>query len=389
MRRFGLHVVGILSLALAACGGGDTSSDGADGAPAHVIPPGARPPPADTGNGSGTAASLDCGGHGCGVKQIALGIIAACALLEDTTVACYGGGIVGTLGRGDRPEVDPVPKRVPDLKNVTKIYGGGYSMCATLADGTVTCWGPDQSASPYGARPGDRFVVEGLTGAADIAVATSHTCALSPGGDVHCFGSNYFGELGDGSIVNAKKPVKAAVSGVKSIATGAEVSCAVLAGGSVSCWGLNDQGQLGQGDADKLIHPAPVAVRSLSGPAKSIAASSVTGAVCAALEDGSTQCWGEKIAGAPPAGAARVAVGWSHACSLDDAGAVSCWGASSKGQLGTGNTLRGAIGLTTGGNSSCAVLAGGSFACWGDDSRGQLGSGRAGPARAMPASQHF
>ena len=106
-------------------------------------------------------ATLDCGGHGCSVKQIALGTIAACALLEDATVACYGGGIVGTLGRGsgERPDIDPVPRRVPSLKNVARVFGGGYSMCALHDDRTVSCWGPDQSENPYGARPGELFAV--------------------------------------------------------------------------------------------------------------------------------------------------------------------------------------------------------------------------------------
>lgn len=397
MRGSFVGVLGILSLslvALPACssdsGGDGAGDDGAGGS----LGPGSRPPATDTGTNNGTptgaTASLDCGGHGCGVKQIALGVIAACVLLEDTTVACYGGGIVGTLGRGaERPEVDPVPKRVPNLKNVAKVYGGGYSMCALLDDGTVTCWGPDQSANPYGARPGDRFVVDGLPDVVDLAVATSHTCALTSGGDVYCFGSNYFGELGDGSIDNSRKPVKAKVSGVTAIATGGELSCAIARGGAVSCWGLNDQGQLGRGDADKLIHPDPSVVPGLGGPARRIAASSVTGAVCAALEGGATKCWGEKIAGAPPPGATEISVGWSHACRRDDAGAIACWGASNKGQLGAGNTLRGATSIVTGGHSSCAVLEEGKFACWGDDSRGQLGGGRAGATRPVPAVQHF
>src|SRR5947209_2554243 len=107
-----------LAVALAACGGGGSDAtpppDGGDAINANQGDGGG-------GGGGGGSGKLDCGGHGCGVKQIALGIIAACALLEDTTVACYGGGIVGTLGRSDRPDIDPVPQRVPNLKNVAKL----------------------------------------------------------------------------------------------------------------------------------------------------------------------------------------------------------------------------------------------------------------------------
>jgi alpha-tubulin suppressor-like RCC1 family protein len=364
-------------------------------------PGGTAPGPGAIGT-TGTSASLDCGGHGCGVTQIALGTIAACALLEDATVACYGGGIVGTLGRGaERPMIDPVPKRVAGLQKVAKVLGGGYTMCAVHLDGAVSCWGADQSQNPYGARPGELFAVEGLSKVSDLAVSTSHTCALVDGGDLYCFGSNYFGELGDGTTDNSKRALKVpGISGAKHVATGAEVTCAVLATGDVSCWGMNDHGQLGQGYEDKLVHSEPLAVGGLGAPAVSVAASSESGAVCALLESGASKCWGEQLAVANgPLSGAALAVGWNHACTLDAAG-VSCWGANTKGQLGGGSNmavsapvtiagLAGAAHLVTGGNSSCVIVGAGSFACWGDDSRGQLGSGRIGPIEPMPQRRHF
>jgi alpha-tubulin suppressor-like RCC1 family protein len=402
----------LAALAATACGGG--SSDGAPPPGATTAGSGAGGMPGSpvgggAGGGGGAVmpaggASLDCGGHGCRVKELALGTIAACALLEDGTVACYGGGIVGTLGRADRPMIDPVPTRVPGLKNVARLYGGGYTMCAVLADQTVTCWGPDQSENPYGARPSDRFVVEGLTGVVELSVATSHTCALVTGGDVYCFGSNYFGELGDGTTNNAKKAVKvASIAGASKVATGAEVTCAVLANGSASCWGMNDLGQLGQGNSDKMVHSAPMPVLGLDGPVKSIDASSEAGAVCALLESGATRCWGDRLGestGAATPGATSLSVGWKHACVMDAAGVVSCFGSNTKGQLGNATTapapeavaasgVGGAIGFAVGGNSSCAVFGDGSFSCWGDDTRGQLGGGQIAPSRSTPEKQHF
>ncbi len=407
MRSRGLEALAFSVAALVGCGGGggadDTSTPPdvgpqlgggpATGGGTKVTPPAAA-----------SSATLDCGGHGCGVKQIALGTIAACALLEDATVACYGGGIVGTLGRGtDRPAIDPVPRRVAGVDKVAKIFGGGYTMCAVHLDGTVSCWGADQSENPYGARPGGTpFTVDGLTKVTDLAVSTSHTCALVDCGELYCFGSNYFGELGDGTTNNSKHAIKVAgITGAKHVATGGEVSCAVTADGGVSCWGMNDHGQLGQGDEDMLVHGAPLAVAGLGGPAKSVAASSESGAVCALLEGGGSQCWGEKLVVATGASSgAAVAVGWNHACTLDAAGAVSCWGANTKGQLGGGSNapaaaavsvtgLSGAQLLTSGGNSSCVILGEGSFACWGDDSRGQLGSGQIGPIEPLPQKRHF
>ena len=401
-----------LALAVGACGGSDGGSANGDPTPGGGADPTMVPSaggPAAGGQNlpeASAGASLDCGGHGCAVKQIALGTIAACALLEDGTVACYGRGIVGTLGRdADRPMIDPVPKRVPNLKNVAKVFGGGYTMCALLTDKTVTCWGPDQSENPYGARPdGKPFAVQGLSGVVDLSVATSHTCAIVDGGDVYCFGSNYFGELGDGTTNNAKAAVKArGVSGVKAIATGEEMTCAVVADGSASCWGMNDVGQLGRGTSDKLVNSDPMPVLGLDGPVASIDASSEAGVACALLESGTTKCWGDKLGdstGAATPGAKTLSVGWKHACAMDAAGAVSCFGSNTKGQLGNASMapvttavaasgITGAIGLAVGGNTSCAVFADGSFSCWGDDTRGQLGGGAIAPNRATPEKQHF
>jgi alpha-tubulin suppressor-like RCC1 family protein len=350
------------------------------------------------------AGALDCGGHGCAVTALALGSAAACALLEDRTVACYGGGIVGTLGREERPEVDPTPTRVPGLEGVSAIFAGAYTVCAVVLGSALWCWGPDQAENPYSTRVGNTVPtrVPGLSDVVQVAPALSHTCALTGAGDVFCWGSNYFGELGDGTLENRRAPVKVAgVSGARAIATGMELSCALLENGSVMCWGMNDKGQLGRGEADALVHPEPGEVTALSGAVAAIAASANAESVCALGEGGGVTCWGEPIEGAPVGSAATaLAVGWKHACVLAGDGEVRCWGQSDRGQLGAGHTspssapvevvgVRGAVSLAAGGHSSCVVFDGGAFACWGDNKRGQLGDGTTDTTRATPVMLRF
>jgi E3 ubiquitin-protein ligase HERC3 len=93
----------------------------------------------------------------------------------------------------------------------------------------------------------------------------------------------------------------------------------------------------------------------------------------------------------------EVHAGGAHACTLDAAGSVRCWGAGARGQLGLGDSenraepdgaeagvvdLGGpAVALATGGSHTCAILSrpgrvpGRAVKCWGDNGAGQLGLG--------------
>jgi alpha-tubulin suppressor-like RCC1 family protein len=101
------------------------------------------------------------------------------------------------------------------------------------------------------------IVVPGITGTTTVGAGSEHTCAAT-GTGVLCWGGNYRGQLGVGSVSwrpsDAPMPVALPrdVAVVKLVG-GLQHTCALLADGRVFCWGSNHVGQLATGE--RFVQP--------------------------------------------------------------------------------------------------------------------------------------
>ena len=287
--------------------------------------------------------------------------------------------------------------------------------CAIQQIGAVLCWGQGgdgQLGTGLDAEESSPALTETLgfdRTATHISAGTDHVCAILDNGDVSCWGSNSYGQLGTGDTTNYNTPTLTDGFGIGrtaiAISSGGQHSCVILDNGSVSCWGYGDYGQLGDG-MDELYRSSPSLISSLGIGRTAVAISAGNLHTCAILDNGSVSCWGatEQIGNGDwldrntptltnSFGIGRTAVaisaGYAHTCVILDNGSVSCWGHGSSGRLGNGDmedrlsptlteTLgqgRTAVEISSGYSHTCAILDNGSVSCWGSGGYGKLGIG--------------
>lgn len=206
------------------------------------------------------------------------------------------------------------------------------------------------------------------------------SCAVDTNGGVWCWGSNSYGQLGNGStsVTSSTIPVQvvtgiganaANLSNIKSVYVDGVygyLACAIDTSTKVWCWGYGEEGALGNGS------------------------SSYNTVIAAKVQT---------MEGMDFTGADQLSVAEDHVCAHVPApadaglaagsGQVWCWGANSEGQLGQGMTssnpitypvqvaalFSDALSVSVGYEISCALADDTTVYCWGSNSDNGLGIG--------------
>ena len=269
--------------------------------------------------------------HGCGI--------------EDGAVQCWGGDRYGaslgfrlpvqsrcTNGAGlEMWWCSLSPEPLDSALPLVSVSAGLWHTCGVDDEARVHCWGQN-SLGQLGVDTVDECVVpdpvhgDGLfpcnfdpvpveiPGAVHaVSAGASHSCAVTTGGEIYCWGGTalYAGQLGHGGTAGSRAPVRvqseerfAAVSTSRqSIWT---ETCALTEEGRVFCWGSNRTGQLGADASDR----------------------------CAV--GGDTPCSLTPVPVDTEERFREIGVGEGFVCGLTGTGRILCWGLNDQGQLGDG-----------------------------------------------------
>jgi alpha-tubulin suppressor-like RCC1 family protein len=206
-------------------------------------------------------------------EEIVPGHYKTCALAQSGAAYCWGMSEDGRLGtgriEGDRPLPTPVARGHEVFQSLT----GQSHTCGTTREGTVHCWGPNRWLQLGYAPPDDALapvLLDEPFGFERVFAGTVTTCGVSSVGRAYCWGWNQDGNLGTEVPVTevcggvdqvpcSKDPLP--VSGnfhFVQISASMTATCGITVDGALYCWGSNEFGQLGNGS---LVESSPIPVR--------------------------------------------------------------------------------------------------------------------------------
>lgn len=238
------------------------------------------------------------------------------ALTTQGEVFSWGNNSSGKLGDGSTTNrTQPVAVVVSGAfegKTITSIAAGDQHSLALTAEGLVFAWGSNfsdqlgtetEQDSSVPVAVDTRGVLQGKIITA-IAAGSRHSLILSSDGVVFAWGANGNGQLGNGTTIDPRTPVKVDVSGalagkrVIAIAAADDHSLALTEDGLIFAWGDNTYGQLGD-NSGSSNSPVPVPVFTNGVLASKIVAgiSAGIGHNLAITTDGLTVSWGQNLSG--------------------------------------------------------------------------------------------
>jgi alpha-tubulin suppressor-like RCC1 family protein len=218
----------------------------------------------------------------------------------------WGTGSSGRLGDETTANKSSPVTVAGGITNWSQVSAGGQ-VSLGIANAIAYAWGTSfggaLGAGALFATSSPVTVVGGITNWSQVSVAQTELSLGIANGIAYAWGSNYSGELGDGTRTSRSSPVTV-VGGITNwsqVSAGTTFGSGITDTGIAYAWGNNDSGRIGDGTVVNRSSPVTVI--------------------------GGITNW------------SAISAGAGHILGLTDAGVLYAWGGNSTGQLGNNSTV--------------------------------------------------
>lgn len=214
-------------------------------------------------------------GTGRTATSLTGGLDFTCALLDNATVKCFGRSNNGQLGKENVSTLGDGAGEMGDSltainlgtgRTATVISSGYNHTCAILDNSTIKCWGRNNrgqlgqgNTTTRGdgtGEMGDSLATTPLSSftATVIKSGNGFSCAINSSGAVRCWGYSFYGQLLRGSTSNQGDGAGEVAAladmnfgtglSVSSFSVGYYFGCGILSNDGLKCWGSASNGAL-------------------------------------------------------------------------------------------------------------------------------------------------
>ena len=156
------------------------------------------------------------------------------------------------------------PTRIGIASNWISVSAGVNHSLGIRSDGTLWAWGSNEFGQLGDGTTAPRFapVQIGIgSNWTSIAARGNHSLGIRSDGTLWTWGNNEYGQIGDGTTISRQEPIRVgAANNWSSVSAGVSHSFGIRTDGTLWGWGRNYAGELGDGTAAPRLTPTRIGI---------------------------------------------------------------------------------------------------------------------------------